>query len=211
MGMFDYLRCEYPLPGTQLEFIEEFQTKDFGRTLSVISIDSDGNLDRNYTGQVNFYGSNTVASNHAGVYTTNGEDSEWAEYKATFIDGKLTNIKQISYERQPALSVSEMKERQRLESELNRDDSFVGKKIFQLWGQQSLSEGQYVDVIAESPRELCIRKSDGSLELTQRFGIGSILFKDKDEAQRIRDFDENEMQKEKLEYESKISAKIVRN
>ncbi|MDI3563577.1 hypothetical protein [Bradyrhizobium sp. Arg816] len=94
MGMFDYVKCELPLPDG---WKGELQTKDFEDPyLETYTIRADGRLirrrpkydidppgtaygeiDTNFHGILNFYGL---------------EDGEWHEYDAKFTDGQLVEI-----------------------------------------------------------------------------------------------------------------------
>jgi hypothetical protein len=223
MGMFDYVQCNYPLPGTTPELFDEYQTKCLGCEMKTVTITEDGCLVgyeefENYTGTVEFYGSTIVASCPSGLYTRNGEDNESATFIATFVDGKLTNIEQTGYERLPALSSKEMPNIHDFESELSEleeGDSFVGKKLFLLWGGQDITEGYYVEVVYETDQELCLKGSDNHanpaidrLQLLHRFQIGNLLFKDFDEAKARQDYREQKIKKAKEEYEKKLAEKI---
>ncbi len=77
MGLFDDLKCEYPLPGTNPEKADiQFQTKDLSCEMRQYTITSDGRLVENsgredhnsITATLNFYWSNVVASG-PGTYT----------------------------------------------------------------------------------------------------------------------------------------------
>jgi hypothetical protein len=103
MGLFDYVRCEVPLPDG---FAGELQTKDFDDPyMETYTIRADGRLihdkprydidppgthhgliDTNFHGVLNFYGSEGTAG---------GEDWKWHEYNAKFTDGDLVEIVQI--------------------------------------------------------------------------------------------------------------------
>lgn len=104
MGMFDYLRCGYPLP--RPEFSERnFQTKDFQEwpNLDQLRIDKDGRLlqrrcswDNNedriwpeiqtdFTGTLAFYDFERYGN-------INKEDLGWVEFLAEFDSGKLTDL-----------------------------------------------------------------------------------------------------------------------
>ena len=99
MGMFDHVKCELPLPdgfnGVGL------QTKDFDRSLAVLTITKDGRLvtdnrdwwrddgkpyDLEFDGQFNFY---SLEGDPNGGYI-------WHEYQATFTDGSLVGIEVLT-------------------------------------------------------------------------------------------------------------------
>lgn len=210
MGMFDWVKCDYPLPGTPLVFVDEFQTKDLDCTLAQVTISEDGKLlGYNYTGELEFYGCNLVAVGPSGRYTRDGEDYESVSYLARFVDGQLQEIKQEGYERQPALSSKEMPPpgSYRKGSELNEDDSFLGQKLFVCWGGRKPDDGYSVEVVYESGEQLCVKNDEGHLELLHRYQIGNTLFKDFDEAKADHDYGQQKMQEAKDEYERKIKEK----
>jgi hypothetical protein len=113
--MFDYIKCDYPLPGQPLEVDRnpEFQTKDLANSLLRFKINNTGELlyedgeSTDFTGEVNFYSCNICAVDGRGSYTRNGEDREDSDYKALFIKGKLICIEQTQYSRKPALNLKE--------------------------------------------------------------------------------------------------------
>lgn len=93
MGMFDYIRCEHPLPAPDAEGLE-FQTKDADCDLDQLLIRADGTLWRaasphsdnalghlsDFFGEVFFYTSVDGSHNRPGA---------WLEFRARFVDGKL--------------------------------------------------------------------------------------------------------------------------
>lgn len=92
MGMFDEVRCEYPLPDAELQD-ERFQTKSFYGLLENYTITKDGRLIHDsshwgkvaipYTGDFRFY---TARGSHQ------DNTFEWFEYRAQFKDGQLQSI-----------------------------------------------------------------------------------------------------------------------
>lgn len=85
MGMFDYLRCEYPLPDAA-NVLGLFQTKDTeeqGLELYVITkagrLTKDGD-DQNFHGHIRFY---------------TRETGEWFECSTLFKDGNLIDIRRV--------------------------------------------------------------------------------------------------------------------
>lgn len=101
MGMFDELRCEYPLPdGWQPARL--FQTKDTpDQWMATYVLRADGTLWRErpapvepvaYHGALTFYTSNIAGASRAG-YMTNDETPPWcAEYVALFDHGTLLKL-----------------------------------------------------------------------------------------------------------------------
>lgn len=83
MGMFDYVRCEVPLPDG---YEGELQTKDFDCQMQQCVITMIGRLtvdgvDREFHGIFNFYDLD--------------RNGKWHEYNAKFTDGQLVEIKQV--------------------------------------------------------------------------------------------------------------------
>jgi hypothetical protein len=103
MGMFDTIRCEYPLPENSFQE-ESFQTKSLECLLDEYTITKRGRLilhmhrhyqtktkdvDVEYHGDLRFYTS--VGERDEGTY-------EWVEYKARFTEGKVQWIKRVERE-----------------------------------------------------------------------------------------------------------------
>lgn len=227
MGMFDYVYSEHPLPGEPLVFVDEFQTKDLDCTLAEVTITEEGKLvgrqtlgppfggdeERepelvDYTGILEFYGSNIVGSSGAGHYTKEGEDAEMVTYEATFVEGELIAIEQRSYKINPAVAISEMRKfmSRGLGSNLDEDAEFIGLKLFVCWGGTRPEEGYYAEVVAETDRELCL-KHDGKLETIDRRSIGHTVFKDMEEAKADRDHAEKQREAEKENYRKIVEGK----
>ena len=107
MGMFDYVRCEVPLPdGSSTEGL--FQTKDFDCPyLETYVIRKDGRLIHNkprYDIDPPEAVSGEVDTNHHGFlnfYDYDTTTSIWREYMAKFTDGQLVDIELVP-ERQTA-------------------------------------------------------------------------------------------------------------
>lgn len=127
MGMFDYIRCEVPLPDG---FQGELQTKDLDCELLEHQITKDGRVlvaregfgehanvkyeDAEYHGFLSFYGLEYLKENgepfrdgggvmHTGAETVSQKTGErlklvWHEYRAKFTEGQLVEIVQIKDE-----------------------------------------------------------------------------------------------------------------
>jgi hypothetical protein len=100
MGMFDTLKCEYPLPDKIVQG-DSFQTKSLDCLLDNYTICKDGKLilhrQRHYEASVkkitiDFHG-------NLRFYTSQGsretDNYEWFEYVARFTDGNLQWIKRV--------------------------------------------------------------------------------------------------------------------
>lgn len=120
MGLFDYIRCEAPLPNTPIPPPDVFQTKDTpDQYMSLYTITAEGKLIwRPYTIEVvpdeerpypdmpflrrveqepediNFHGDICF-------YTSDNNNRGWWEYVARFTDGQLSRITLVEY-RDPA-------------------------------------------------------------------------------------------------------------
>lgn len=102
MGMFDYIKCDYPLPQSRVQG-NVFQTKDFDSNMDSYLITQDGKLQKTsgnwfgrkiengdykdvpYNGVINFYE----------LLVFNTEFKQWYEYSATFVDGWLVDLEVI--------------------------------------------------------------------------------------------------------------------
>jgi hypothetical protein len=106
MGMFDYIRCKYPLP-IEVPPNQDFQTKSLSNFLELYEIREDGTLwhenyeiedrsDPNAEGVLRYVGCATRVNKtwvpwpHTGeiVFYTGGQDW-WVEFSAYFITGIL--------------------------------------------------------------------------------------------------------------------------
>lgn len=98
MGMYDNLRCDFPLPNEEAQH-QRFQTKDFRCDLEQLVITSAGRLvrvlsrmpdeketseDLNYDGDVFFY-----------TYLDDDTAKPWYEYEATFKNGQVQTIRRV--------------------------------------------------------------------------------------------------------------------
>lgn len=123
MGMFDEIKCEYPLLDKEVQF-EMFQTKNFNNVMDHYTITEKGRLiwhktryelvpeeERRYYGTPEWEEDTIYQSlgsirsipvadidvQHHGVirfYTSKG--GEWFEYEAKFTDGQVVEIKRIN-------------------------------------------------------------------------------------------------------------------
>lgn len=137
MGMYDNIKCSYPLPGNPPSFIgvgHVFQTKSLDCGMDDYEITADGKLVQtgsgfgdmivreltgadatvplsyafdDFTGTIDLYDSNCAGAG-PGMYTRDGEDYESVDYRATFVSGKLTSLIEAHRVRKPALPVSRM-------------------------------------------------------------------------------------------------------
>jgi len=100
MGMFDELRCEYPLPDGFDPHGERFQTKDTPEQyLDLYVLTSEGTLRHEasgacipYHGALTFYATNITGAGPKGVITKDDTPPWWAEYVALFDHGQLLKL-----------------------------------------------------------------------------------------------------------------------
>jgi hypothetical protein len=221
MGMFDWIGCDYPLPGEKLEFVKEFQSKCFDCVLANILITEDGRLVvtqtsklkldnfENFSGVIKFYGSNITAMSPAGYYTRNGEDAESVTYEAKFEKGKLIDIKQVSYEREPALASSEMEHVYDIYDRENRTvlkpDNISGS-VF-IYRSYLEEEGRYAEVVSQTKSQLCVKYDNDKLEIIEKYHIGHVVFANKEEAIAARKYRNTKIQEIRDEYKKKLKER----
>ena len=208
MGMFDEIRCDYPLPNDPPAFASKsgyrFQTKALNCELEVYTISSDGGLYRcngslvPLTGDVSFYTSNSIGSSHGVEFTANGEDSESVEYLAVFHNGRLQKIHESERTRVPALAHAELnggdgiREHPETDRIAREGESLLGRKLFLLWGGQTIQEGVEVMIVFDGPKEWAIQDAFGRLEVIPREHRDNILFDSREAAASHRDFQAGE-------------------
>jgi len=198
MGMYDYIVCDYELPGTPPAFASEsghsFQTKDLDCVMSTYTIKGDGSFsESDFTGTIEFYSSNIVGGG-PGVYTRDGEDAESVCYEAVIVDGKLTFIVETGSQRKPALP-SKLQSARIFSKPPNQEEiderkkqiaeSKIDKRIYVLWGGKDV--GYWATVVVEDDSELCLRRDEKSeygetLELINRGYLNHIYWYSEKEA-----------------------------
>lgn len=218
MGMFDYVRCQYPLPGNPSPTVQgaDFQTKDLDCLLDLYTIERDGALkDKNgqlvnITAELHIYCSNVVASG-PGTYTANGEDQEWGDYTFTFVDGIARSVTINDVGRRPALKSSdhwdhrtpgEIAEQsaiaERAEEAINQQPS-----ICLWWGSMDNKEGVMVDVVAREGEQIVVRH-DGNLEIIASWQAGSTVFASIEDGRRWRKIRQDAWQRGRALYEAHV-------
>lgn len=103
MGMFDMLKCDYPLPVHPEMQEREFQTKSLDCGLDQYLITADGKLELvrsdyicvfnsdTFRGEIRFYDQEL----ERGIGLDEQDFGAWREWSAIFIDGKLFNIEYV--------------------------------------------------------------------------------------------------------------------
>lgn len=221
MGMFDYITCSAPLPGTTPTFVKpghKFQTKDLDCLMETYEITADGRLLGSEMQEVKHYGCFTVdfyTSNASGgwgniTFTRQGEDFESADYTAMFVDGRLRGIHQTAYERKPALqqknigyqkpTADDVAEHRRAEQE-----SLAGRRMYLRYGGSDA--GADVEVVAEGPKEWVVRKTDDTFEVIDRRMRGSTFFASAAEADAQDASRQAEYDRQKAEYDAMLARR----
>ena len=106
MGMFDYLRCEYPLPDgfdaakiwfqtkdTDAQYLDEYEIRDDGSLWHAEPSSEPKTYERvEFHGALNFYTSNICGSGPHGVMTDDDRPPWVADYTALYDHGRLLKI-----------------------------------------------------------------------------------------------------------------------
>jgi hypothetical protein len=102
MGVFDYIRCDFPLPDGFAGGVK-FQTKDTpAQYLETYIITSDGRLldehgrDTQFHGDIAFYWSNVTGSWGELISTEGDAPPDGRDYLARFTDGRLARITDVT-------------------------------------------------------------------------------------------------------------------
>lgn len=209
MGMFDEIRCHYPLEDAP-DFVKPghaFQTKDLECQLLHYELSDSGALmyegqPEEYTGAIDFYSSNINGYSGGVVFTSDGRDAESVEYHAEFVKGKLQTISQTSRDRRVALPMSEFPSRQKVDVEMpDPPSSFVGAQLYLAWGGRPASDGYPVQCVAEHERQLCLIGKKG-MEMLDAWSWGAILFDSQETAIAI------EAARKKIDDETAAKLKV---
>jgi hypothetical protein len=92
MGMFDEIKCEYPLPDPEVQD-HVFQTKDFENLMERYTITKEGRLIFNQTTDLNFHGILNFYTYTGDLNdTTIDSDYRWYGYNCKFTDGIVVSI-----------------------------------------------------------------------------------------------------------------------
>jgi hypothetical protein len=220
MGLFDWIKCEVPLPGNPPEWAlhgHAFQTKDLPCLMDIYTITADGRLeggDRDfstYTGTIQFYDSNIVASG-PGTYTRDGEDAISLEYRATFIRGRLVDLAQVEFTREPAAKFNPEPHRlpkpeEREARKRRRAEALTGRTLCVWYGGES-SEPYDAVVRLENARQLVVERcDDGRFEVLDRDSRDVTFFDSLEDGKRSREERQADWDRRKAEFEAVIAAK----
>jgi hypothetical protein len=213
MGLFDYVKCNYSLPGTPppCAATVSYQTQDLSCSLSHYTITQDGRLiddsgreDRSHiTATIDLVWSNVVAYG-PGIYTANGEDALYLGYRVVFVDGKVTRIEETENRSERAAPRSLLdKSRSSQEVERHREriaESLLGRTLAVCQGSD-LAKAYPATVIAENDTQLVVCKEDGKFVILQRASRDSTFFDSYEDAKAQNDRRDAEWQSQKEEYE----------
>ena len=195
MGMFDYIHCSAPLPGTPPAFVKAghlFQTKDTPEQyLVTYEITAAGRLfwdgvDQDYHGDIGFYAGNCVGHGPNGngdtiAFTKDGEDAEWVEYRARFSAGQLAEIVETERTRERAQAEQIRREREEMAKQMvpptpnemnwqeRQAESLVGRTVFVLWGGSPIENGYLVEVVAEDAKQFVVKGGRDGFQIIRRF------------------------------------------
>lgn len=237
-GLYDTIICRYPLPGELPAFIEaghRFQTKDLAYRLATYEITAEGRVlqthpgawgdpepnwrpsDTHHHGTLDFYTGNTAASGPGGIYTRDGSDSEFVEYRATFDRGQLVSIVETERTREPALPIARKMERERTQIpttddiatfEARQAESLVGRTMFFRYGSWDDSRpGDPVVVVAEGPKEWCVKLPDGGLKIIDRRSRDRLLWDSQEDERAAKKDRDDAYSAERAEYDAMVRAR----
>jgi hypothetical protein len=163
-----------------------------------------------YTGTIEFYASNVVARG-PGIYTENGEDAQWVEYRAVFVNGGLIEIQEVENRRERAMAAMKSKpfprvteeDRQRIDA--RRTESLVGRKMWLWWGGVGPENiGYPVTVIAESVNDWVVQGEDGKFEIVGRFQRDNCLHDSYESGNAINQERKAAWEREREEFEAAV-------
>lgn len=201
MGMFDYILCDYPLPGPgktdDLDKCDlDFQTKDLDSCLETYTIREDGVLTgpdgrfKDFTGTLNFYWSNWSAVHYGMTFTSDGSDLIELEYDATFVNGKLTTIVEVENSRTVTLPSSFMRtleDEPKVERPENYfKESLLNRRVFIQYGGNA--EGFWATIIAETPKYFVYLQegvTEPQPQNIHRWDRGRLMFDSEEESVRV--------------------------
>lgn len=200
MGMYDEVKCDYPLPTESL--FEIYQTKSLDCVMATYEITTDGRLlqtaemfgtlDKpesvSLTGIIEFYNSNVCASAFGHLFTRNGEDFESVTYEATFDKGVVTKIVETERIREPALSSASYREADEVidkdAPEIDETEPEVGMQLWRLWG--GFDPKPYpVTLAIKTDMEWGLTDEKGRIETAHSSDLGRILFRTKEDAEAM--------------------------
>ena len=115
MGVFDEIRCKYPLPFAVPDWVDWYQSKGLDCVLSQFEITEDGHLVElgehagdwsDFHCDLRIYTSNFAAHKDGEWFTETGKDFERIEIEFRFTDGVVSRVKLLKHEKHPAKPIS---------------------------------------------------------------------------------------------------------
>jgi hypothetical protein len=222
MGMYDNIVCKVPLPGKRAAWQTPesvYQTKDTpDQYLSTYTIDADGFKDGDgkpcdFTGRIEFYGSNCEGSYGEVCYSSNGEDIEEVTYRATIVEGRVQGVVQSEFTASAGIKrVQEPLEEDRESPQENYNVPLVGKKVYVKYGGSE--RGFWAEVIAENDRKIALRVTTddglytkvGDLRVEHR-SFGNTMFFSEEAARGLGASRDAKYQRELARYREKQSLR----
>lgn len=162
MGMFDYIKCEMGLP-SNITF-DEYQTKDLNCTMETYTIQENGAIDglEGWTGQIEFYNSNTSAGAFGQSFVTEGNEFRAVTFLATVLNGFVANIEVVEESQSAALSMTDYRlcfeQVPEIQVEINQSDFNIGQDAWLQYGGGD--EGRAVKVVYLNSRHVVLEDAD---------------------------------------------------
>lgn len=217
MGMYDQIICRADLPDRPEAFKSldhRFQTKDFACQMNLFEITDDGRLKQtedmfgaieheffDHTGELNFGSSNWSACAYGITFTRSGEDHEDVDYRAIFVKGKLTEVIQTQYKREPALSreiYASLDAKFEADApQINLTPPKIGDEMFLQYGGSI--KGFSVKLLAQTKKKWAFSDENDGIETIHPEFFGHLLFHSKEDSEAYNNFGKD-MNEQKAEY-----------
>lgn len=210
MGMYDYVVCRYPLPGTPpFAATQQYQSKSLDCEMAEYEIGEDGKLRQSragafetefdsapipFHGVLAFYHGNWSSVAYGMTFTSDGEDFQSVTYEAAFVDGAVQGLVETERERKPALS----REVERQLDSLFEDDKptidesvpEVGAQMYVLWGSIDRNlDGYPMKLVAKTSRDWAFVGPDDTIETIHPSQLGNCLFHSEADAKAQREWE----------------------
>ena len=224
MGLFDYVSCEYSLPGSPPVGVEtiHFQSKDLTCFMEHYRITPEGQLVHHpgesqqaedlsrFTGMVYLYHNNVVRFG-PGIYTANGEDAIFLKYAFTFIDGLVVSVQETENRSEHALKCPQPRfrpltteEREYLEE--RGSESLLGRTVYIWWGGQPT--GYEAVVVVEDDKSWVVQSKAHRFEILDRHHRDTVVFDSQEDAKRYVDEWAAAREAKRQEYDRQIAVRF---
>lgn len=207
MGMFDYIKCKMNLPDSPPSFVTpdyQFQTKDLECMMETYEIDANGKIEglEDWTGEISFYNDNGAVWSDGLIFTRDGRDYESVEYKATVINGVVTDIAEVEKERKPALSRSVLDEVDKKfgnieQPDIDMSEPEIGQKMWLQHG--GADKGREITIKLKSENQVAYIDERGNIQSEYLSHLGHLLFHSKADCEKVKSHDKA-VQRQKAEY-----------